>query len=83
MKICKIRGWDLIITTSLKKDVDFFNDFQLSLTLDNCWSNVGGFENGVTTHSKYFIFEIFNRRPLEIKLQKEVHHERGSNKKAA
>lgn len=62
-------GWDLILTSSMRKDIDCYNDFQASATLRNCWSR----EGKVTTHNKYLIFEFLCMRLVEIKFQKEVH----------
>lgn len=66
MKLGKIGKWGVFFKSSLKKDKDFYNEFQLSVTWDNCWSMSGN----EIIRRRYFILEIACRRIFELVFEK-------------
>ena len=67
MKLIEINGWSFILTLSLKKDSDFYDDFNISATLSNCYCID---KLGIRRDHKFFIFELFCRRLFELKMEK-------------
>lgn len=62
-------GWDVFLTLSVKRDVGFYNDFQLSATLQNCIE----YDKSTFTEKKYILFELFNMRLFELRFEKIIY----------
>jgi len=63
-------GWKLKVESSLEKDLDFYDDFHISVSIRSEGRCIA---NNILTRTKYpLTIEILNRRVLSVRLIKVV-----------